>query len=632
VKSEPPESQIYRFESFVLNGISGLQDESGVSIKLQPQPLKLLSLLVSRSGDIVTREEIQKHLWNDETFVDFEHSVNFCMRQIRAALGDDAKAPRFIETVPRKGYRFVAYVEVAVPSALDGNPVKTSEAPRRAPHLSRVGSAAVIVVLFALVGYFIWRSQTNSNAETQTQRALIAVLPFQQIGDEANLAYLSDGLTEEVIAQLGRIRPDRLGVIARNSTASFKAEPPDIRSIVDKLGVQYVLLGSVRRSDGRTRIAVRLVQASDESQIWAQTYEKTDGDVLNLQAAVAEDVAGRLTQTILREPVNRVSIKPEAEDAYLNGRYLWNKGTWQDLERSLSYFERATAADPQFANAYAAQADVYQQLASSRRLRPRDAFPKAKRAAERAIALDPTLDEAHVALGTTLFRFDWDWASAENSFRKALEINPSSATVRHDYAWFLISMDRSEKGVMQMKMARTLDPLSMRVNTDIGWAYLQAGRTDEAIEFLQGILELEPDIAAVEHCLEAAFTYKQMYEQAAELATKALVRRGIKPEDLPGYQAGNAKASIDTIWRWKLQNLERDDANAFSIASYYALLGETDEALQWLDRAFIERDAALVSVHVDVAFRTLRSDPRFEDFVKRIGLPWRSQASSTARR
>ena len=632
MKSEPPESQIYRFESFVLNGISGLQDESGVSIKLQPQPLKLLSLLVSRSGDIVTREEIQKHLWNDETFVDFEHSVNFCMRQIRAALGDDAKAPRFIETVPRKGYRFVACVEVEVPSALDGNPVKTSEAPRRAPHLSRVGSAAVIVVLFALVGYFIWRSQTNSNAETQSQRALIAVLPFQQIGDEANLAYLSDGLTEEVIAQLGRIRPDRLGVIARNSTASFKAEPPDIRSIVDKLGVQYVLLGSVRRSDGRTRIAVRLVQASDESQIWAQTYEKTDGDVLNLQAAVAEDVAGRLTQTILREPVNRVSIKPEAEDAYLNGRYLWNKGTWQDLERSLSYFERATAADPQFANAYAAQADVYQQLASSRRLRPRDAFPKAKRAAERAIALDPTLDEAHVALGTTLFRFDWDWASAENSFRKALEINPSSATVRHDYAWFLISMDRSEKGVMQMKMARTLDPLSMRVNTDIGWAYLQAGRTDEAIEFLQGILELEPDIAAVEHCLEAAFTYKQMYEQAAELATKALVRRGIKPEDLPGYQAGNAKASIDTIWRWKLQNLERDDANAFSIASYYALLGETDEALQWLDRAFIERDAALVSVHVDVAFRTLRSDPRFEDFVKRIGLPWRSQASSTARR
>ena len=632
MKSEPPESQIYRFESFVLNGIDGLQDESGVCIKLQPQPLKLLSLLVSRSGDIVTREEIQKHLWNDETFVDFEHSVNFCMRQIRAALGDDAKAPRFIETVPRKGYRFVAYVEVAVPSALDGNPVKTSEAPRRAPHLSRVGSAAVIVVLFALVGYFIWRSQTNSNAETQTQRALIAVLPFQQIGDEANLAYLSDGLTEEVIAQLGRIRPDRLGVIARNSTASFKAEPPDIRSIVDKLGVQYVLLGSVRRSDGRTRIAVRLVQASDESQIWAQTYEKTDGDVLNLQAAVAEDVAGRLTQTILREPVNRVSIKPEAEDAYLNGRYLWNKGTWQDLERSLSYFERATAADPQFANAYAAQADVYQQLASSRRLRPRDAFPKAKRAAERAIALDPTLDEAHVALGTTLFRFDWDWASAENSFRKALEINPSSATVRHDYAWFLISMDRSEKGVMQMKMARTLDPLSMRVNTDIGWAYLQAGRTDEAIEFLQGILELEPDIAAVEHCLEAAFTYKQMYEQAAELATKALVRRGIKPEDLPGYQAGNAKASIEAIWRWKLQNLERDDANAFSIASYYALLGETDEALQWLDRAFIERDAALVSVHVDVAFRTLRSDPRFEDFVKRIGLPWRSQASSTARR
>ena len=304
MKSELPETRIYRFESFVLNG-DGLQDESGVSIKLQPQPLKLLSLLVSRSGDIVTREEIQKHLWNDETFVDFEHSVNFCMRQIRAALGDDAKAPRFIETVPRKGYRFVAHVEVAVPSA----------APRRASPVSRVGPAAVIVMLFAIVGYFVWRSQTNSNAETKSQRALIAVLPFQQIGDEANLAYLSEGLTEEVIAQLGRIRPDRLGVIARNSTAGFKAEPPDIRSIVDKLGVQYVLLGSVRRSDGRTRIAVRLVQASDESQIWAQTYDKTDGDVLNLQAAVAEDVAGRLTQTILREPVNRASIKPEAEDA-----------------------------------------------------------------------------------------------------------------------------------------------------------------------------------------------------------------------------------------------------------------------------------------------------------------------------
>lgn len=472
----------YRFAGFELDvANSTLRNGSGGTVRLQQQPFRLLALLASRHGELVEREEIRKHLWNDETFVDFEHSVNFCIRQIRAALGDDAKAPRFIETVPRKGYRFIAALESGEPAA----PVSIVTMPPASRRLTIRPAFAAGIALIGVALFFIW--------------------------------YRADRTTAD---------------------AGFGTDAP------------------------------------------------------------------------------------LAREAYIKGRYLWRKGTNADLAQALTNFEEAIRLDPNFAAAHAALADTWQ-LLGNRGARPaRDAFPRARVAAERALTLSPNLAEAKMVLGTVLFRFDWNWKGAEENLRDAVRLDPKSAAARHDYAWFLISMRRSNEGIAEMRQAHELDPLSLRANVDIGWALLRAGQVDEAITHLRRILELEPEFIGAQHCLETAFIYKGMYPEALDFARRAVARSGVDLSQIPGANERDPKLVIEAIWRWQLQALEQrtGDPPAYRLASYHAMLGNRDKAFEWLNRAFEERHPSMVEVHVDTAFRAVRNDPRFEDLLRRIGL------------
>jgi DNA-binding winged helix-turn-helix (wHTH) protein/Tfp pilus assembly protein PilF len=321
--------------------------------------------------------------------------------------------------------------------------------------------------------------------------------------------------------------------------------------------------------------------------------------------------------------VDMASKVPEAHEAYLKGRYLWRKGTSAELEQALVRFDEALRLDPGFAAAYGATADTYQLLANNGARPASDAFPKARSAAERALNLSPQLAEARTVMGTVLFRYEWDWQGAESFLRTAVELDPQSAAARHDYAWFLMSMKRFDQGVAEMRKAHELDPLSLRANVDIGWAFLRAGRVDEAITHLRRILDVEPEFAGAQHCLEAAFTYKGMHEEALEYARRALARSRVKLEEVDGANKPDPKSALESIWRWRLRNLMRgeDPLPTYRIASMHSLLGNGDEAFVWLNRAFEERDPALVTVNVDEAFKLLRPDPRFGELLRRIGLP-----------
>lgn len=476
--SEFGSTRQYRFAGFELD-VSNLtlRNGSGATVRLQQQPFRLLALLVSRHGELVRREEIRKHLWNDDTFVDFEHSVNFCIRQIRAALGDDARAPRFIETVPREGYRFIAALE-------SGDPVAAVSMPAASRRLTIRPVVAAGIAVMGVALFFVW--------------------------------YLADRTT-------------------------------------------------------------------------ADTGLGTD--------------------------------TPSAREAYIKGQYLWRKGMNADLVQALTHFEEAVRLDPNFATAHAAIGDTWQLLGNNGARPARDAFPRARVAAERALMLSPNLAEAKMVLGTVQFRFDWNWKSAEENLRDAVRLDPKSAAARHDYAWFLISMRRFDEGVAEMRQAHELDPVSLRANVDIGWALLRAGQLDEAITHLRRILELEPEFVGAQHCLETAFIFRRMYPEALEIARGAVVRSGVDPALIPGAGEPDPKLALEAIWRWRLQALEQEtDPPSYQLASLHAMLGNQDRAFEWLDRAFEERHPSLVAVHVDHAFQSTWNDPRFADLLRRIGL------------
>jgi len=626
-----------RFGVFVLDLETGeLRNQSGVLIKLQPQPAKVLVLLASRPGQLVTREEIQQQLWQGETFVDYEHGVNFCIKQIRAALGDDAQAPRYVETLPRRGYRFIAPVErpeekLKEESDEPAPPVKLAPEPPANPQTRRYSiliaslTTAVVLVVAAYLAWQRWGAQ----APPPAGKIMLAVLPFENLSASPEQDYFSDGLTEEMITQLGRLHPQRLGVIARTSAMTYKGGKKDVSQIGHELGVSYVLEGSVRRDGDQLRITAQLIQVRDQSHLWAETYDRHVRDIL----AIQQEVAGRIARSLAVEllPSEQSAFapssvrSPEAYDAYLKGRYLWNKGTGESLKQSIEYFEQAVGQDPNFALAYAGLADAYHLLATFSILPSREVYPKAKAAALKALELDDSLSEAHTTLGSALFRFDWNWAAAEKSFRRALELNPSSAIAHHDYAWYLVALGRFEEGIAEIKRAQALDPLSPRANVDIGWVYIRTRRFDEAIAHIRRLLEFEPNSVGAQHCLEQAYMHQGQYDQALAEARKNLAPLGRSPEEVAALSRSDAAQGMRTVLRWRLERLQESARQRYvspnSMAALYAVLDEKDQAFEWLERAYQERDPALVSLKVDPVYDNLRVDRRFAELVRRLDFP-----------
>ena len=491
---DPP--RILSFASFEVDVVSGELRRQGLKVRLQEQPFRLLVLLLDRAGGLVTREEVREALWPADTYVDFDHSVNTAVRKLREALGDSAEAPRYVETIARRGYRFIAPVSLR-PTAHVPHPVdaaapspQSSTAPRRALPARRLLVPAIVagIGVAALMAY--WAAARPGPAAQSRHRLTLAVLPFDNLSGDANQEYLSDGLTEEMITQLGRLEPDRLRVLARSSTWKYKRADKDIGRLRRELGADYILEGSIRLAADRVRVTAQLVQADDQSQVWAGSYERDLRDVLIVQSEVAEAVGKNIAITLTPDAQARLSharsIHAEAYQDYLRGRYFFNRRTETAIRQALGYFQKAIAADAGYAPAYSGLADCYSSLGAASvvgGLPPREAMPEAKAAAVKALQIDDTLAEAHASLAQVHLLYDWDLVASEKEFRRAIELDPNYTAAHHWYSHCLLPLGRTADSLAESKRALELEPLQLVVGTHLGWHYLYARQYDQLERF-----------------------------------------------------------------------------------------------------------------------------------------------------
>jgi TolB-like protein/Tfp pilus assembly protein PilF len=588
-------------------------------------------MLLERPGEVVSRDEMRKRLWPADTFVEFEHSLNSAVKKLRQALGDSADHPRYVETLPRVGYRFIAPVNGGLPAApsTTGTPAESLEAvaAARASRLRASVLIAGILILVALAGFFSWQ-HFRSRAPAPAARVMLAVLPFQNLSGDPAQDYFSDGMTEEMIAQLGRLDPQHLAVIARTSVMHYKHSQEQLEEIGHELGVQYVLEGSVRRDADKVRISAQLIQMRDQTHVWARQYDRELSNLLALQGEIAREIAGGIRLTFVDdkrdEVARRASLSPgsyEAYDLYLKGRYFWNKRTPQGFQRAVGYFQQAIEKDPNYARAYAGLADSYALMSVYNMGPPREITPKARAAGLRAVELDERLAEAHASLAVIAQNYDWDWQTVEKEYRRAIELDPNYPTAHHWYAESLALEGRFDEAFVEIERARQLDPLSLIIAADYGAILYFSRQYDRAIEQFRTVLDMEPNFPRA-HMLELAYVQKGRYAQAL-----ADIEKWRRVEDNPwswtmlAYVYGRSGQQVEA--RRALEKLEelnrRRETDALSIAVAHVGIGDKEKAIAWLQKAYAEHSIS-TALKVDPIFDPLRSDPRFQELMRRVGL------------
>jgi TolB-like protein/DNA-binding winged helix-turn-helix (wHTH) protein/Flp pilus assembly protein TadD len=630
-----------RFGVFELDLRAGELRKHGLRIRLQEQPFQVLAMLVEHPGEVVTREELQKKLWPADTFVDFDHGLNKAINKLREALGDSAESPRFVETVARRGYRFLVEVKVA-----DAAPVRSSE-PATKPGLAAeirdrpdlpgktampksllpplVWKISVFVLLLLTASLATWRLHPW-NRTSPAIRSL-AVLPLESLSSDPSQDYFADGMTDELISDLGQI--SALRVISRTSVMAYKHARKPLPQIARELNVDAVVEGTVLRSGDRVRITAQLIEASVDKHLWSQSYEGELRDTLALQSKVARAIADQIQISL--NPQEQAALKnvkvvnPQAYESYLKGRYFWNKRTADGLKVALAYFNQAIDEDPKYAQAYSGLADTYALLGDWQYavMTPKEALPKAKAAAIRALELDSALGEAHNSLAFCLDGFDWDFDSAGKEFRRAVELNPGYATTHHWYAWHLSLLGHYDQAIAEMRKAESLDPLSLVINSDLAELLLLAHSYDESIRQSRKTIEMDPNFGLAHNQLSQAYFQKHLYDEAISELQKAVQLSGGSPTCTANlaraYAASGKRSEAEKL----LSDLKKRSNPGYShgseIAVIYASLGDRDQAMNWLEKGYEERFNP--GVLLRPGFDPLRSDPRFQDLVRRIGLP-----------
>ena len=628
------------FRPFELRLRSGELRRDGVTIKLAPQPFKVLWLLAENADQLVTRKEIQEKIWGQDTFVDFDKGLNLCIAQIREALGDDAQSPRFIETLPRRGYRFIAQIEragagsgvlsdpsryrsaLALPQpGADQTPTEAAGPSGNLMSTRRAVIGSSIVLLLATTTTIIYfLNKPGSTSRGSATKSVLLVLPFENLTNDPAQDYFSDGLTEEMITTLGSLQPKRLGVIARTTALTYKNSGKDIRQIGRELGVNYVLEGSVRREGGHLRITSQLIQVDDQTHLWADAYDRDETDILGIQREVASKVAASLSLELLPGSYSEVAAanmtKPEAYDAYLKGRYLITKDTLQDLERSIPYFDKAIAEDPNFAPAYAAKVEALVLIADWTGTIAYADSPKARAAALKAIELNPAYAEAYAALGSVSFWLDWNWREAEANLRRALELNPNNPLTRIRYGEYLLARGKAAEGTAEIDEALKLDPVSLLTTGLAAFAHLHAGNYDHAISLSKRMLELEPKSPAAHECLYRAYLGQGKYADAVGIRREGMILSGAEEKEVEPLTRGNPKDALEALFRDDLRQMEESAKRGERVWSMYLSWlylrsGNKDHAFEWLEKSLSERAPFLVYLNVDPQWESLRSDPRF---------------------
>ena len=622
-----PVQRRLRFGIFEADLQTGELRKRGARVRIQEQPFQVLAVLLARPGELVTRDELQRTVWAADTFVDFDHGLNKAINKIREALGDSAESPRFVETVARRGYRFIA--DVAVVDLESASPVagaavdKPKASTHRSWHRTMIAAGVALALASAIAAGWLVQSRGRPAALHS-----LAVLPLENLSGDASQEYFADGMTDQLIASLGQI--SALRVISRTSVMGYKGARKPLPQIARELNVDAVIEGSIVRSGGRVRITAQLIDAAADKHLWAQSYDGDLRDTLALQSRVAREIADEIRVNVLPTELaalrrNARAVNADAYEAYLKGRYFWNKRTADGLSKARQYFDEAVAKAPDYAPAYSGLADTYALLGDWQYgvMTPKEALPAAKAAAIKALALDNTLGEAHTSLGFVLSGFDWDWPSADKEFRQAIDLNPGYATAHHWYAWHLSLMGRHAEAIAEMNKARGLDPLSLIINADLAEVLLIAHFYDESVRQSRKTIDIDPAFAFAHNQLAEAYLQQHLRDQAIAEFQKAVRLSGgsaICTANLArAYAASDRRSDAEELLAALKQRSNSVYSNAAEIAMVYAALGDQAQAMAWLQRGFDDRFNP--GVLLRPGFDALRDDARFRAMVSKVGLP-----------
>jgi TolB-like protein/DNA-binding winged helix-turn-helix (wHTH) protein/Tfp pilus assembly protein PilF len=619
-----PTGQTYRFGDFAFDPTSGELHTHGRKIRLQEQPFQILMLLLARPGEVVTREQVRQALWPGDTFVDFDAGLNSAVKRLRDALDDSAEAPRFVETLPRRGYRFIAHVEA--PPALEPatTPAPTPAQPGRGLRFSRAAAAsAALAVALAIVALVLTRDRPRGDPSSTASITSIAVLPFENLSGDREQDYFVDGMTDAIITNLAQVRA--LRVLSRTSVTQYPRTDKLLPRIAEDLEVDAVVEGTVMRSGDRVRVTAQLIHAATDRHLWARTYERELRDVLALQAELAGAIARAVEVKVRPEEQRRLAargaVDPEAYDAYLKGRFFWNKRSPTAMARAIEYFQQAIARDPGYAPAYSGLSDAYRMSGIAVRP-PREYMPEAEAAARKALALDETLAEAHSSLAGVLYRYHWDWEGAEREFQRSLELDPSYAEGHRAYAIYLLTVRRHEEAVAEARRARELSPLSPVINLELATALVRVGRYDEAIQQVQRTLEIDPKFVRASVTLALAYEGKGDRPRAVAALEQSMQPPARATNHWLGYMyAVNGQRPEAQAIAARLEKRSRERyINPQSIAVVHLGLGDKDRAIAWLEKAYEERSFEMLGFSGE-PFDALGDDPRFQDLLRRMRLP-----------
>jgi len=606
-----PVACVYRFGAFVLNTRTGELANGAKKTQLREQPLRLLLALLEHPGDLVTREELVGRLWPEGTFVDFDRGLNKAVNHLREALGDSAEEPNFIETLPRKGYRFVAPVTYE-------SDARPESAPESARQSSRYLWLAVMTAVMACLGIVLvanvgrirnWMAQ---RAQYTPQISALAVIPLENLSGDPEQEYFADGITDALITDMAQMSSVR--ITSRTSVIRYKGTKKSIKDIGRELNVDAVVEGTVTHSGSRVRITAQLIQVSTDMHLWAEAYERDASEILALQDEVATDIARRIS--ILVRPLDQAQqVDPEAYGFYLKGRYFFYQYTSQGWQQSTENFKRAIEIDPAFAPAYAGLADVYLVAGAYGSMPNREALIRGKAAAEKALQLDDNLASAHYALATAYTWYDWDWAKAEREFHRAIELNPNDALGRNWYGGYLSLRGRHDEAIDEHERARELDPFSLIINANLARSFYWARRYDEAIVQARKTLQLDPHFSVALFWLEGALRHKNLVKEAVAL------RQAVSTPE-------RAQAIGQTFKTAGFQALMRESGEAFKkggalveAARCYAQIGEKSEALALLEDCYERRCTSVVTIKAEPDFDVLQGEVRFQSLLRKLGLP-----------
>lgn len=633
-------SRFVRFEGYQVDLQTGELRKNGTKVRLSGQPFQILALLLERPGELISREELRTKLWPDEVFVDFDHSLNAAVNKLREALCDSTSDVRFIETLPKRGYRFIGPIETRdKPATLQVHVVSPGPAPpaRRNRlnrlHITLKHTLALSVLMLAglLTGLYLYsRRSHNPSGNVVPAIHSIAVLPLKNLSGDPAQEYFADGMTEEIIGRLSMIRG--LRVISRTSAMHFKDTRAPLPEIAKALGVDAMVEGSVVREGGRVRVHAQLIRAATDEHFWSETYDRELGDALALESDVAQAIAARVEVTVTGAERARLvaarQVSPDVYENFLKGQLAERSNSPAATQKSIAYFEEAIKKDPAFAPAYLGLAHAYDALGMPgvAGAPPSELQPKVISAVRKALELDPSLPGAHALMGS-LYQMQWQWNDAEREYKLALELDPNDAGAHLSFSTWLLSQGHTEEALAWSRRARELDPIGITGNA-MGWILFQSRHYDEAIRELRSDLAVHQDDASTYwSCwfLGFALSANGQPHEAIPVLERALALSERNPAVIGVLVRAYAHAGRRTEALRLLDELKRRQQTGYipsaALVNAYLGLGDYEQTFSWLERAYKEHSPILQYIKVHPFFDPLRGDPRFADLVRRVGLP-----------